>query len=66
MAQQCCPAFRQRGEAPGLSGIKPGRGPGWPRCPYTAFTWKKGKAVTARLIVRRVKGLNPAGQDGSQ
>jgi hypothetical protein len=31
--------------------------------PYTAFTSKKGKAITARLIVRRVKDLNPAGQD---
>jgi Transposase DDE domain group 1 len=34
--------------------------------PYTAFTSKKGQAVTARLIVRRVKDLNPkaaAGQD---
>ena len=26
--------------------------------PYTAFTSKKGKAITARLIVRRVKDLN--------
>ncbi len=35
--------------------------------PYTAFTSKKGQAITARLIVRRVKDLNPgaaaAGQD---
>jgi hypothetical protein len=34
--------------------------------PYTAFTSKKGGAVTARLIVRRVKDLNrqtAAGQD---
>ena len=34
---------------------------------YTAFTSRKGKAITARLIVRRVKDLNrqaPAGQDG--
>src|SRR5207342_3213869 len=34
--------------------------------PYTAFTSKKGQAVTARLIVRRVRDLNkeaPAGQD---
>ena len=34
---------------------------------YTAFTSKKGKAITARLIVRRVKDLNrkaAAGQDG--
>jgi len=34
--------------------------------PYTAFASKKGKAVTARLIVRRVRDLNrkaPAGQD---
>jgi hypothetical protein len=33
---------------------------------YTAFTSKKGQAVTARLIVRRVKRLNPKaviGQD---
>jgi hypothetical protein len=33
---------------------------------YTAFTSKKGKAITARLIVRRVKDLNrqaAAGQD---
>ena len=28
------------------------------KVPYTAFTSKKGGAVTARLIVRRVKGLN--------
>src|SRR5262249_29502906 len=26
--------------------------------PYTAFTSKKGKAITARLIVRRVRDLN--------
>jgi hypothetical protein len=34
--------------------------------PYTAFASKKGQAVTARLIVRRVRDLNkhaPAGQD---
>ena len=34
--------------------------------PYTAFTSKKGQAVTARLIVRRVRDLNKhaaAGQD---
>jgi Transposase DDE domain group 1 len=34
--------------------------------PYTAFASNKGKAVTARLIVRRVRDLNrkaPAGQD---
>jgi hypothetical protein len=30
--------------------------------PYTAFTSKRGKAITARLIVRRVKDLNPVGQ----
>jgi hypothetical protein len=33
--------------------------------PYTAFASKKGQAVTARLIVRRVRDLNrqaPAGQ----
>jgi hypothetical protein len=27
---------------------------------YTVFTSKKGQAITARLIVRRVKDLNPA------
>jgi Transposase DDE domain group 1 len=31
---------------------------------YTAFTSKKGGAVTARLIVRRVKDLNPAAAQG--
>ncbi len=34
--------------------------------PYTAFASKKGKAITARLIVRRVRDLNrkaAAGQD---
>ena len=34
--------------------------------PYTAFAAKKGKAITARLIVRRVRDLNTraaAGQD---
>lgn len=31
---------------------------------YTAFTGKKGKAVTARLIVRRVKRLNPQAAEG--
>ena len=34
--------------------------------PYTAFTPKKGQAITARLIVRRVSDLNrkaAAGQD---
>jgi hypothetical protein len=30
--------------------------------PYTAFTSRKGQAVTARLIVRRVRDLNPKGQ----
>ena len=33
---------------------------------YTAFASKKGKAITARLIVRRVKDLNrkaACGQD---
>jgi hypothetical protein len=30
---------------------------------YTAFTSRKGQAVTARLIVRRVKDRNPQGQD---
>ena len=37
-----------------------------PRSQYTAFTSKKGQAVTARLIVRRVRDLNKqaaAGQD---
>jgi hypothetical protein len=31
---------------------------------YTAFTSKKGQAVTARLIVRRVKRLNTKAADG--
>lgn len=31
---------------------------------YTAFTSKKGRAVTARLIVRRVKRLNPQADRG--
>jgi Transposase DDE domain group 1 len=31
---------------------------------YTAFTSKKGKAITARLIVRRVKDLNPGAARG--
>ena len=31
---------------------------------YTAFASKKGKAVTARLIVRRVRRLNPKAADG--
>ena len=30
-----------------------------PRSPYTAFASKKGKAITARLIVRRVKRPEP-------
>jgi hypothetical protein len=30
---------------------------------YTAFTSRKGQAVTARLIVRRVRDLSPEGQD---
>ena len=36
-----------------------------PRAEYTAFTSKKGQAITARLIVRRVRDLNKqaAGQD---
>ncbi len=35
--------------------------------PYTAFTSKKtSKRVTARLIVRRVKRLNPTSTDGTQ
>ena len=29
---------------------------------YTAFTSKKGQAITARLIVRRVRDLSPRGQ----
>jgi hypothetical protein len=29
---------------------------------YTAFTSRKGQAITARLIVRRVKDLSPPGQ----
>jgi hypothetical protein len=32
--------------------------------PYTAFTSKKGAAVTARLIVRRVKDLNRKAAEG--
>ncbi|MFI7644425.1 IS1380 family transposase [Nonomuraea sp. NPDC049400] len=32
--------------------------------PYTAFTSKKGKTVTARLIVRRVRRLDNQGADG--
>src|SRR5216684_2510715 len=31
---------------------------------YTAFTSKKGQAITARLIVRRVKDLNPEAARG--
>jgi hypothetical protein len=31
---------------------------------YTAFTSRKGQAITARLIVRRVRALNPHEQDG--
>ncbi len=31
---------------------------------YTAFTSKKGKAITARLIVRRVKDLNRKAAEG--
>jgi len=30
---------------------------------YTAFTSRPGQAITARLIVRRIKDLNPRGQD---
>jgi len=30
---------------------------------YTAFTRKTGQAITARLIVRRVRDLSPQGQD---
>jgi hypothetical protein len=32
--------------------------------PYTAFTSKKGQAITARLIVRRVRDLNKKAADG--
>jgi Transposase DDE domain group 1 len=32
--------------------------------PYTAFSSKKGKKITARLVVRRVKDQNPAAQAG--
>ena len=32
--------------------------------PYTAFTSKKGQAITARLIVRRVKDLNHTAGEG--
>ena len=32
--------------------------------PYTAFASKKGQAITARLIVRRVKDLNSKAADG--
>ena len=32
--------------------------------PYTAFASKKGKAITARLIVRRVRDLNRKAADG--
>jgi Transposase DDE domain group 1 len=32
--------------------------------PYTAFTSKKGRAITARLIVRRVKDLNRKSGEG--
>jgi hypothetical protein len=31
---------------------------------YTAFTWKKGQAITARLIVRRVKDRNRRAGEG--
>ncbi|GAA1024798.1 IS1380 family transposase [Acrocarpospora pleiomorpha] len=33
---------------------------------YTAFASKKNQAVTARLIVRRVKRLNPRGKNGQE
>jgi hypothetical protein len=32
--------------------------------PYTAFASRKGQAVTARLIVRRVRDLNPKAAEG--
>ena len=32
--------------------------------PYTAFAKKKGSAITARLIVRRVRDLNPKASQG--
>ena len=35
-----------------------------PRVEYTAFASKKGQAVTARLIVRRVRDLNKQAADG--
>ena len=35
-----------------------------PRSDYTAFTSKKGQAITARLIVRRVKDLNRKAAEG--
>ena len=35
-----------------------------PKCQYTAFASKKGQAVTARLIVRRVRDLNKKAADG--
>ena len=35
-----------------------------PRSQYTAFASKKGQAVTARLIVRRVRDLNKKAADG--
>ena len=35
-----------------------------PRAEYTAFASKKGQAVTARLIVRRVRDLNKKAADG--
>ena len=50
----------------GMTGSAAGsRMPRWPRRAYTAFTSKKGQAITARLIVRRVRDLNKqaAGQD---
>jgi hypothetical protein len=35
--------------------------PKWPRCPFTAFTARRhAEHITARLIVRRVRRLNPA------
>ena len=33
---------------------------------YTAFTWKKGQAVTARLIVRRVRNQNSKAAHGME
>ena len=39
------------------------RTPGSPRFPYTAFTSRKGQAITARLVVRRVRDRNHPADD---